>query len=61
MGDGELQSATFDDASFAGKIAFVIAGHAMEAHIAGEILNEQMEGSISLQNAPALPFSGSRT
>lgn len=61
MGDGELQSATFDDASFAGKIAFDIAGHAMEAQIAGEIANEQMEGSISLQNAPALPFSGSRT
>jgi zinc protease len=61
MGDGELQFATFDDASFAGKIAFDIAGHAMEAQIAGEIANEQMEGSISLQNAPALPFSGSRT
>jgi zinc protease len=61
MGDGELQFATFDDASFAGKIAFDIAGHAMEAQIAGEISNEQMEGSISLVNAPALPFSGSRT
>lgn len=61
MGDGELQFATFDDASFAGKIAFDIAGHAMEAQIAGEIANEQMEGSISLQNAPALAFSGSRT
>ena len=60
MGDGELQSATFDDASFAGKIAFDIAGHAMEAQIGGEVANEQMEGSISLQNAPALPFTGSR-
>ena len=60
MGDGELKSATFDDASFAGKIAFDIAGHAMEAQIGGAVANEQMEGSISLQNAPALPFTGSR-
>ncbi len=60
MGNGELLSATFDGESFSGVISFDIAGHAMEAQIKGEVANEQMEGSISLENAPALPFTGSK-
>jgi hypothetical protein len=32
----------------------------MEAQIEGEVSNAQMEGSISLENAPALPFTGSK-
>ena len=61
MGNGELLSATFDGESFAAIVAFDVAGHAMEAQIAGEVANEQMEGSISLQDSPALPFTGSKT
>jgi len=60
MGDGELVSATFDGESFAGTISFDVAGHVMEAQIVGEVANDQMEGSISLQNAPALSFTGNR-
>jgi zinc protease len=60
MGNGELLSATFDGESFAGIVAFDVAGHAMEAQITGAVTNEQMEGTISLQNAPALPFTGSK-
>ena len=60
MGNGELLSATFDGESFAGTISFDIAGHGMEAQIEGKVANEQMEGSISLENAPALPFTGSK-
>lgn len=60
MGNGEVLSVTFDGESFAGTISFDIAGHAMEAQIAGELAKDQMEGSISLQDAPALPFTGSR-
>jgi zinc protease len=60
MGNGELLSATFDGESFAGIISFDIAGHAMEAQIEGEVADKQMEGSISLENAPALPFTGSK-
>ena len=60
MGNGELLSATFDGESFAGAIAFDIAGHTMEAQIEGEVAGEQMEGSISLQGAPPLPFTGSK-
>ncbi len=60
MGNGELLSATFDGESFVGIISFDVAGHTMEAQIEGEVANEQMEGSISLENAPALPFTGSK-
>ena len=61
MGDGELVSATFDGETFAGAIAFDIAGHKMSAQIAGEVNNEQMEGNISLENAPDLSFTGQKT
>lgn len=61
MGNGELLSVNFDGESFAGTISFDIAGHAMAAQIAGEVANDQMEGSITLENAPALPFTGSKT
>jgi zinc protease len=61
MGNGELLSLNFDGESFAGTISFDISGHAMEAQIEGEVAHEQMEGSISLQNAPALPFTGNKT
>ena len=60
MGNGELLSVTFDGESFAGTISFDIAGQTMEAQIAGELAETQMEGNISLENAPALPFTGSK-
>jgi zinc protease len=61
MGNGELLSATFDGQSFAGTISFDISGHAMTAQIAGEVSDEGMSGNISLENAPSLPFTGSKT
>ncbi|MEP6911784.1 MAG: pitrilysin family protein [bacterium] len=61
MGDGELASVTFDGESFSGAVSFDVAGHKMEAQIAGEVANEQMEGSISLENTPELSFTGSKT
>lgn len=60
MGNGELLAATFDGESFAGMISFDIAGQAMEAQIEGEVSGQQMAGNISLENAPALPFTGSK-
>jgi zinc protease len=60
MGNGEILSVTFDGESFSGTISFDISGHAMEAQIAGEVTGEQMEGSVSLENAPKMPFTGSR-
>jgi hypothetical protein len=32
----------------------------MEAQIAGEVAKEQMEGTISLENAPELSFTGTK-
>jgi zinc protease len=61
MGNGELLAITFDGESFAGTIAFDVAGQTMQAQIEGGIANEQMEGSISLENAPALAFTGNKS
>jgi hypothetical protein len=61
MGDGELASVTFNGESFTGAVSFDVAGHKMEAQIAGEIANDEMEGSISLENTPELSFTGSKT
>jgi zinc protease len=61
MGSGELLSATFDGESFAAIVSFEVAGHKMEAQIAGEVEAEQMEGNISFQDSPALNFTGSRS
>ena len=60
MGNGELLSVTFDGESFAGTIAFDVAGQPMDAQIAGDLRAQEMEGSISLENAPALPFTGTK-
>jgi zinc protease len=60
MGNGELLSVTFDGESFAGTISFDIAGRTMEAQIAGDLTPDQMAGNITLENSPALPFTGSK-
>lgn len=60
MGNGELLSVVFDGERFTGSISFDVSGHAMEAQIEGEVSDEKMEGTLSLENAPALPFSGSK-
>jgi zinc protease len=60
MGNGELLSATFDGDSFAAIVSFDVAGHTMEAQIEGEVAGEQIEGNISIQDTPPLPFSGSK-
>ncbi len=60
MGNGELLAVTFDGESFAGTISFDLAGQTMEAQIGGELADKQMEGNISLESAPPLPFTGSK-
>jgi zinc protease len=61
MGNGELLSVTFDGESFAGTIAFDIAGQTMKAQLTGDLTGEQMEGNVTLENAPPLPFTGKKT
>ena len=60
MGNGELLSATVDDDSLSAVVSIDVAGHAMEANISAEVKDNQMEGTISLQDAPALTFTGTR-
>jgi zinc protease len=60
MGSGELLSATVDDDSLTAVVSLDVAGHAIEANISAELINNQMEGTIHLQDAPALTFTGTR-
>jgi zinc protease len=60
MGSGELLSASFDGESFMAIVSFDVSGLPMEAQIAGEVADHQMEGTISIQDTPPLPFTGNR-
>ena len=61
MGNGELLSASFDGESFLAIVSFDVAGLQMEAQIAGEVEDQQMEGTISIQDTPPLPFTANRS
>jgi zinc protease len=61
MGNGELLTASFDGESFLAIVSFDVAGLQMEAQITGEVADRQMEGTISIQDTPPLPFTGSRS
>jgi zinc protease len=60
MGNGEILSLTLDGESFSGTVSFDVSGHAMEAQIEGQLANDQMDGNLMLQNAPALAFTGKK-
>lgn len=61
MGVANIVSATIDDKSFSAALTLDMSGDVVEAQIGGQINGAQMEGSISLQDSPPLPFSGSKT
>jgi zinc protease len=61
MGSGELLSATVDGESLAAVVSLDVAGHAIEANISAELTDNQIEGTIHLQDAPALTFTGTRS
>src|SRR5882762_2773901 len=60
MGSGELVSATVDGDSLSAIVSLDVAGHAIEANIFAEVTDNQIEGTFSLQDAPALTFTGNR-
>jgi zinc protease len=60
MGSGELLSASVDGESLAAVVSLDVAGHAIEANISAELTDNQIEGTIHLQDAPALTFTGTR-
>jgi len=61
MGDANIVSAEFVGNSFTAALSFEMGGQSLEAKIAGEVDGIQMDGSISLQDSPELPFTGTKT
>jgi zinc protease len=60
MGDAELISANVDGNSFTGTLSFDLGGKTLQATIQGDIDGAEIAGSISLQDSPPLPFTGSK-
>jgi len=60
MGDGDLASLSFDGESFAGAISFDVSGQAMTAQVEGTLTDGALNGEITLEPAPALPFTGTK-
>ena len=61
MGDAKIVSVILDGNSFTAVLSFDMGGQSFEAHVAGEISEDSMEGNITLQDSPPLPFTGSRS
>jgi zinc protease len=61
MGDATIVSAALAGTSFTAVLSFEMGGRALEAKIAGEVDGTQMDGSITLQDSPELPFTGTKT
>lgn len=61
MGDANIVSVTLDGNLFTAILSFEMGGQSLEAHVAGEVSEDSMEGNITLQDSPPLPFTGSRS
>lgn len=60
MGNAKLLSGSVEGNSFSGLMSFDAGGQAIEAHIEGEIDREQLRGTITMQDAPPLVFTGNK-
>lgn len=60
MGDANVFSAALIGNSFTATVLFEMGSQAMEAKISGEVDGTLMDGSISLQDSPQLPFTGTK-
>ena len=60
LGDATITTAELTGSAFTATLSFNMDGHIMEAKISGEITGDSMSGTISLQNTPPLPFTGSK-
>ena len=60
MGDADLGPITITDNSFHTTASFEMDGHAVEAEVSGRFEGEHAEGFLKLQNAPELPFTGTK-
>ena len=60
MGEGELANVSLEGNQFQASLSFDMEGHPIEAQITGAVDRQQIDGSISLQDSPPLPFTGNR-
>ena len=60
MGNAKLISGSVEGNSFGGLMSFDAGGQAIEAQIEGEIDGEHLSGTISMQDAPPLAFTGNK-
>jgi len=60
MGDAELGTIELSDNSFHTTTSLKMDGHAVEAEVSGRFDGERIEGFLKLQNAPELPFTGTK-
>lgn len=60
MGDAQVTSGELNGNSFTATLSFEIQGHTTQASIAGECADEEMTGTITLQGASPLTFTGKK-
>jgi zinc protease len=60
MGNADLGSIEISDNSFNATTSLEMDGDAVEAEVSARFEGDRTEGSMKLQNAPALPFAGSK-
>ena len=60
MGDADLGAVDVNDNSFHKTTTLEMDGHSVEAEVVARFRGDQTEGSLKLQNSPALPFTGSK-
>jgi len=58
MGDADLGAVAINDNSFHATTSLERDGHAVEAEVSAFFEGDHTEGSLTLQNAPSLPFTG---
>ena len=60
MGDADLGAIEINDNSFHATTSLEMDGDAIEAEISAKFDSDHTKGSLKLQNAPSLPFTGSK-
>jgi zinc protease len=60
MGQGDLENVSRTGNEFQATVAFEMDGHSVAATIEGRAVGTGLQGTISLQNLPALSFTGSK-
>lgn len=60
MGEAKLPAIEVHDNSFHASTSVELHGHSMQVELSGSFEGDHAEGSLTLQDSPAIPFTGSR-